>query len=174
MQVTAVGFRFAALKYAHSKDLLSGAGAKITGGRVNGIGTFPVIYTSTDPQTATAETFQNFADFGFDKNKVRPRVVVGVEIQLAAALDLTELRIRRRLGVNLRDLAQPWWPVQEAGHEALTQAIGRAAHDAGFEAIMLPSVRRKGGVNLNVFPENLHAGSLVKVLAEQDLQQYLQ
>src|SRR5690242_20492181 len=85
-----IGFRFAALKYGQSKDLLSGNGAKRSGGRINGIGTFPVIYTSTDPQTATAETFQNFAAFGFAKDNVRPKVIVGVEIQVAGVLDLTD------------------------------------------------------------------------------------
>jgi len=168
-----VGFRFASLKYGKSKDLLSGQGAKISGGRVNGIGAFRVIYTSTDPMTATAETFQNFAAFGFDKDKVRPKVVVGVEIDLTAVLDLCDIGIRRRLGVTLNDLAQSWWPVQAAGDEALTQAIGRAAFDAGFEAVMLLSARRKGGINLNVFPERLRAGSSVTVLAENDLQKYL-
>src|SRR5258708_4076465 len=93
--VEVVGFRFASLKYGHAIDLLSGEGAKRSGGRVNGVGTFPVIYTSTDPQTATAEAFQNFATFGFDENKVRPRVVVGVEIKLAVVLNLCDAGLRR-------------------------------------------------------------------------------
>src|SRR3954447_25834036 len=74
------------------------------------------------------------------------------------------------LGVTLQDLGQPWWPAPEAGDEAFTQAIGRAAYDAGFEAVKLPSVRRKGGTNLNVFPERLREGSSVSVLAEEDLE----
>jgi len=109
---TSLGFRFAALKYGGSKDLLSGQGARTSGGRINAIGAFPVIYTSTDPGTATAETFRNFAAFGFEKSKVRPRVFVGVEIKLAAVLDLSDRRIRRRLKLNLKDLAQPWLPEQ--------------------------------------------------------------
>lgn len=111
--------------------------------------------------------------FGFDKNTVRPKVVVGVEIKLAAVLDLSDQQIRRRLGVTLQDLAQPWWLVQEAGDEALTQAIGRAAYDAGFEGVRLLSARRKGGMNLDVFPNKLRAGSSVKVSGEEDLQHYL-
>jgi RES domain-containing protein len=168
-----VGFRLAALKYGHSDDLLSGEGAIVCGGRMNGRGAFPVIYTSTDPHTATAEAFQNFAAFGFAKDKVRPRVLVGIEVKVSAVLDLSNIEIRRRLGVNLQDLAQPWWPMQEAGFEALTQAIGRAARDAGFEAVILPSARRKGGINFNVFPDRLRAGSSVAVIAENDLRRYL-
>jgi RES domain-containing protein len=169
----ALGFRFAALRYGHSRDLVSGQGAKITGGRLNRTGTFPVIYTSTDPQTALAETFQNFASFGFAKAKVRPKLLVGLEIKIAAILDLCDPRIRRRLMLSLGDLAQPWWPVQEAGGEALTQALGRAAYEAGFEGVRLPSARQKGGINLNVFPGKLRAGSRVVVLAGRDLRQYL-
>jgi hypothetical protein len=73
----------------------------------------------------------------------------------------------------LSNLGEPWWPAQEAGKEALTQAVGHAAYVAGFEAVMLLSVREKGGVNLNVFPEKLRAGSVVRVLAETELQAYL-
>jgi len=152
-------------------DLLSGLGARISGGRVNARDAFCVIYASTDPQTATAEAFQNFADFGFAK--VRPKVVVGVEIKMCAVLDLCDPQIRLRLGVTLTELAQPWWPVQETGSEAVTQAIGRAARDAGFEAVKMPSVRRKGGINVNVFPDRLYAGSSVRVIAESELGKYL-
>lgn len=166
-----VGFRYAALKYAHSKDLLSGKGAEKAGGRINGIGTFPVIYTSADPQTATAEAYRNYEAFGF--TRVRPMVAVGLAIKLAAVLDLTDAKLRSRLHVTLADLAHPWWPIQEKGKEALTQAIGRAAHDAGFEAVILPSARRKNGINVNVFPQRLRAGSSVAVLNEGDLKTHL-
>jgi hypothetical protein len=38
---------------------------------------------------------------------------------------------------------------------------------------MMSSTRRKGGINLNVFPEKLRTGSSVTVLAEDDLRRYL-
>ena len=168
-----LGFRFAALKYAKSGDMLSGLGAMKAGGRINAAGSFSVIYTSTDPKTAAAETFQNFAAFGFDLKKVRPKVVVGVEVKLAAVLDLSVPAIRRRLRLSLKDLAVDWWSEQEAGKEALTQAVGRAAYAAGFEAVLLPSWRQKRGLNLNIFPKKLQAGSSVKIVAEADLRAYL-
>ncbi len=168
-----IGFRFASLKYAKSTDLLNGLGAKASGGRINAKGTFPVIYTSTDPLTATAETFQNFASFGFDTKKLKPRILVGIELKISVVLDLCDRDIRRRLKVTLADLAEAWWPVQESGCEALTQAIGRAAHDAGFEAVKLPSARRKPGVNVNVIRGNIRKGSVVRVLAENELKAYL-
>jgi len=168
-----LGFRFATLRYAHSRDLLSGEGARNAGGRLNSPGTFAVIYTSTDPATATAEAFQNFADFGFGTYVVRPRVFVGLDVKVGALLDLSDEPVRSQLTITMANLAEPWWPVQETGHEALTQALGRAAYEAGFEAILLPSARRKGGFNLNVFPEKLRAGSAVRVIEEQDLERYL-
>ena len=140
---------------------------------MNGIGTFRVLYTSTDPETATAETYQNFASFGFDLGKASPRIVVGIEIEISAMLDLCETGVREQLNLSLTDLTAPWWPVQEGGAEAMTQAIGRAAYLTGFEAVKLPSVRRPEGINLNVFPVKLRTGSRMAVISEADLAQYL-
>lgn len=100
-------------------------------------------------------------------------VVAGVKVRVSAVLDLCDRRVRRRLKVTLTDLARPWWPVQETGGEALTQAIGRAAYEAGFEAVMMPSARHPGGTNLNVFPDKLRMDSCLGVSNEKDLRKYL-
>ena len=54
-------------------------------------------------------------------------------------------------------LAEDWRKVNHAGHESLSQAFGCAAHDLGAEALLVPSARVPGGLNLVYFPESLAA-----------------
>jgi hypothetical protein len=87
-----------------------------------------------------------------------PLVLVTVSATLHQVLDLTDGAVRRTLRVSQQRLcAEPWWIRQEAGEEALTQAIGRAAYSVGFEGLRVPCAVSKDGVNLVVFPANLSA-----------------
>ena len=58
---------------------------------------------------------------------------------------------------------------QAIGHEAVTQAIGRLAHDLGWEALLVLSAARSHGVNLILFPDNLSARSIVQIVNAGDL-----
>ncbi len=49
------------------------------------------------------------------------------------------------------------------GKEALTQAIGRAAAEAGLEALIVPSAQSRAKPNLAVFMENLRSKSIVEL-----------
>jgi hypothetical protein len=42
--------------------------------------------------------------------------------------------------------------------EALTQAVGRIAFEAGLEGLLVPSAQVRKSKNLVVFPENLRLG----------------
>jgi hypothetical protein len=53
--------------------------------------------------------------------------------------------------------------------ESWTQAIGRGSRQAGFEAILVPSARHRGGRNIVIFPDRLAAGSSLELLAPGDL-----
>jgi hypothetical protein len=128
---------------------------------------------STGSGDCTVETYHSFASFGFDVSNARPRVLVGIEIEVSSLLDLCDASIREQLDVSLTDITASWWPVQESGREALSQAIGRAAYLTGFERVRLPSARRPEGINLNVFPVKLQPGSRMEVISEEDLAQYL-
>jgi hypothetical protein len=68
-----------------------------------------------------------------------------------------------------RILTEPWRAEQTAGREALTQALGRLAHEFGWEALLVPSAARKGGVNLIVFPDNLAMGSRFEIVNVAEL-----
>jgi len=60
-------------------------------------------------------------------------------------------------------VTEDWIGAQNANQESLTQAIGRAAHAAGLEAVLVPSSAFKTGKNLVWFPENLEQGSTVNI-----------
>lgn len=102
---------------------------------------------------------------------MRPRVFCGAAVTLQAVLDLTDGGVRRRLGFTLAELLdEDWLAIQDAGDESWTQAIGRGAYVAGFEAVLAPSARdRPRGKNLVVFPERIRAGSKIELLGQGEL-----
>ncbi len=91
------------------------------------------------------------------------RVFCAVELDLSRVLDLTAGEVRRRLVVSQsRMVAEDWRRQADAGKEALTQAIGRAAFSAGIEGLLVPSAALRGGANMVVFPPNLEPRSRVR------------
>ena len=59
--------------------------------------------------------------------------------------------------------------INDAKHESQSQALGRAAYDLGAEALLVPSVRVPGGMNLVFFPQSVGARSKIEILEEDDL-----
>jgi hypothetical protein len=57
-----------------------------------------------------------------------------------------------------------WRGANDAGEEAITQMIGRAAIAAGIEGLIVPAATSKRAQNLVVFPTMLLTGSDVQVL----------
>ena len=164
-----LGFRFAEVRYANEDDLLSGAGASDYGGRWNPPGT-RAIYLALAPETATRETYQAAAAFGFAEQDLTPRVLVAVRFSLKRILDLTAASVRRRLGFTERDLIEEdWRAIQSAGEESWTQAIGRGCREGGFEAILTPSACHPEGRNLVVYPDSLLSASRLTIVARDKL-----
>jgi hypothetical protein len=94
-----------------------------------------------------------------------PRVTVSVRVRLVRVLDLTDGPTRSALRVSARRmLDKPWREEQAAGREALTQAIGRLAHELGWEGLLVPSAARKRGVNIILFPDNFARGSTFEIV----------
>jgi hypothetical protein len=87
---------------------------------------------------------------------MKPKVLVGVQLKLEKVVDLTNPHgVRAQPWLPLNELlAEDWRKVNDAGHESQSQAFGRAAHDAGAEALLAPSARVRGGANLVYFPES--------------------
>ena len=152
----ATGFRSTGTKYANEADLLSGHGAGAHGGRWNPRG-LTAIYASLDPVTATKESYYELLQSGFPATVIRPRVMVGLAIDLKQVLNLTDGRIRRSLGLTVADLIEEdWSAIQLSGEEPWTQAIGRGAAEAGFEGILVPSARQECGDFPRESPERQH------------------
>jgi RES domain-containing protein len=161
--------RSAGTRYANEDDFLSGRGAASHGGRWNRRGV-RAVYASLDIITATYEAYQNFLDFGFSLSAIRPRVTAGASVKLGTVLNLTDSAIRRKIGFTLTELLdEDWEAIQARGEESWTQAIGRGCCQAGFESILVPSARHHGGTNIVVFPDRLAAGSMLELLAPDDL-----
>lgn len=162
-------FRSSGVKYANEGDLLSGDGAARYGGRWNPRGV-SAVYASLDPVTAVKESYHEFLEYGFAGATIRPRVFVGMKVDLECVLDLTQARIRRSLGYTVSDLVtEDWRAIQAAGEESWTQAIGRGAVAAGFEALVAPSARNRTGKILVAFPSNLKTAHAVRLIAADEL-----
>lgn len=161
--------RSASTLYASEPDFLSGQGAARLGGRWNRPRTLAV-YGSLDIITATREAYQNIIDAGFSLSAIRPRVIAGAAAKLSVVCDLTDKAIRRKIGFSRDELlAEDWRGIQASGREPWTQAIARGCRTAGFEGLIVPSARNRRGKNIVVFPDRLHRGSRLAVLAEREL-----
>lgn len=151
-------WRFQEIDFPTGKDILSGEGARLYGGRLNFRGSFHVVYGSADEMTALYESRVRAKRYGLKIRK--PRILVAIELQLQRVLDLRIPSITRRLGVRMEELAcENWENLQFRGIEALSQALGRAAFHTGFEAVVIPSFAYPGGTNLAWFPHNMKEGS---------------
>ena len=155
-------WRFQDIDFPTGKDILSGKGAQLRGGRLNFRGSFPVVYGSTDEVTALVESSAHSQRYGLVVRK--PRILVAIELRLQRALDLRVPDIQGALNLSLKELqCENWGNLQYHGTEALSQALGRAVFDAGFEAILIPSFAHPAGTNIAWFPKNALRGSTASI-----------
>lgn len=163
---TGDSFRFAKEQYAGRKHFLSGLGAQMVGGRWNAPKSFPVLYTSTTPETATKEVFAYGRRNGFPDSAQLRLILDAVNVTFSRVLDLTDLAVLTALGVTAKEVRNTdWW--SEPSREALTQAIGRAAYMCKVEAILAPSAQEKDGENLIIFPGRLLPSSVLKMVPKK-------
>lgn len=166
-------FRATTLEFARSEKLIDGKGAYRHGSRWCAPRAFRCVNFSTAEKTALDESHANSIYYGFDKAVLHPRVVVNVSLTLRKVLNLlTNPTLARELA--LADmLKEDWHGINDGGSESLGQALGRAAHDLGAEAIVVPSARVKEAVNIVIFPEILIARSRMEVIGPEELDRWL-
>ena len=165
-------YRFAAPRWATATQLLTGEGALRSGGRWHPIGQFRAVYASLDPETALAESLAHYRRFEIALREAMPRTLNAVSVSLRRVLRLTDGDVRRRLGYSLaRMCSEEWWLHQERDEEAATQALGRIAHAAGLEGLIVPSAARPMGQGLVYFPDNQHRDSTLRVVNPKSCQQ---
>jgi RES domain-containing protein len=128
------------------RDLLDPHLSTRRGGRVNPPGSFPVLYAVADEAGCRPPLAGLAAD--------EPETVIAVfSVSLTRILDLSDPEVRRELGVTLRDLLD--------GDEArLSQAIGVAAYNEGFEGVIYPRPLNPKCRNLAIFSERISSENI--------------
>lgn len=140
---------------AEGRHPLSGAGARVHGGRWNPPDSFATLYLALDQGAAVAEFHRLAARQLRDPTDFLPRRMYRYEVALSAVLDLREDAKRRQLGLGDAELV--------ASDPVACRSIGEAAQYLGIEAILAPSATGTGIV-LAVFYDRLRAESHVRDL----------
>ncbi len=169
MRIKVTAYRLVSPEYAKEKDLLTGKGSGLHGSRWNPPG-IATVYASFTPATATEESLAHFRYYSIPIHAAMPRMFVAIHAQLIKVLDLTEGANRKRLQIaESRLLKCDWRKEMASGQDALSQLVGRAAKEAGFEALVVRSAEDPEGVNLVIFPDNLQKSSQLIVLSPEKL-----
>ena len=152
-------YRFASLQYADRDVFTNGEGARRSGGRYSPIGGPRTVYLSLDRATATAELDSWYEYYGVPDTAFKPRLLAAVAVSIGLLLDLTSPNVLAHLGLSPTHLAEEWRDISDTGGVAPTQLLGRIAYEVGFEGLYIGSVRRPGGFNLALFPDNYRDGT---------------
>jgi len=149
-------YRF--IKIQFIKHPLSGLGSLRHGGRYNYKNVFEVLYLTSDPDTAVAESSR-------DRLLIPPSVLITVRVRLQRVINIENEDVINSLGIIRAELNKPWRKIQDIDEKkAYTQVLGELIYDSReFEAIRYPSAIRNGKYNLALFTERLRNSSEVKV-----------
>jgi RES domain-containing protein len=157
-------YRAVGTEYANKRDLLSGEGTKRFGGRWTPPGSFATAHASLDVKTAVVESLGTQQQYGIAVDARLPLTLVAIDVSLKKLIDLTDDSILRELGLTRQRLMRcRWRENMDKGREALTQAIGRIAFEAGLEALLVPSAQARKGKNLVVYSDNLQKASSLTI-----------
>ncbi len=107
------------------------------------------IYTSCERETALAE-----AEYYISLQPLRPRAkrtLFTVHVSLKDVIDLTAAGLLTRLGVTDEVLA--------ALDHTPCRTVGAAVNWLGYNGLLVPSARRRGGTNLVIYQQNLSTDS---------------
>src|ERR1022692_1879115 len=157
-------YRAVGTEYANKRDLLSGEGTKRFGGRWTPPGSFATAHASLDVRTAVAESLGTQQQYGIAVAARLPLTLVAIDVSFQKLHDLTDDSILRELDLTRQRLLRcRWRENMDKGREAITQAIGRIAFEAGLEALFVPSAQGRKGKNLVVFPDNLQKANSLTI-----------
>lgn len=143
----------------------TGVGSVFAGARWSVKGLMPTIYASTDPVTLNAEAYYKGLRYGWTKADFLGQLMVGMHWELQAVVDLTLPATLRALKVTHREIVTVDWDAEQtAGVEPVMQAIARAAFEHLAEGLIVPSARRKGGVNMVYYPSHRRDGTVIDTI----------
>jgi RES domain-containing protein len=143
---------------AHDRHPLSGAGARLHGGRWNPPDSFSTLYLALEHQTTVSEFYRLAARQGRAPEDFLPRRMYRYEVALSAVLDLRDPVARASLNLSEAELG--------ANDATQCQQIGKSAHYLGLEGILAPSAAGEGTV-LAVFFDRLHADSQIRDIGHE-------
>jgi RES domain-containing protein len=141
-----------------SRNPLSGAGARINGGRWNPRDSFSVLYLGLTRATVDAEFERMARRMGRSTEDFLPRRFVAYTLRLASVLDLRPDSALADVGLSMADLA--------SDDLVKCQQVGEAAHYLGLEGILAPSATSRGVV-LAVFPDRLGGSSSILIIRDE-------
>jgi RES domain-containing protein len=164
-----LAFRLILARYAATA--LSSIGSLRTGGRYNMRGEFEALYLASSPVTALREVEALVETVeGLRGVKGPPRILLSVEYELQAVVDLTDPAVLDVLSTNLAELCAPWRALNAASRAAPTQLLGNVVHELSvIEALRVPSARDPSTDNLVIFPDRLRSSSTVRVFDDSGL-----
>jgi RES domain-containing protein len=113
-------------------DPLSGAGARLHGGRFNSKG-MPALYASQRIETAWLEAQQGFAF------KAQPMTLCAYEVDCADIIDLTQGAELVRLGIDAADLSCGWEDHASRGQVPPTWSLAQRLLADGAAGALVPS-----------------------------------
>lgn len=159
-------YRSAPPRWAAGKDMLTGIGSMKSGARFNASLSFPAVYGSTTPELAMIESLAYQRRAGLPVERALPLVFKAISVEVARLLDLTDTAVLADLEVTADQLRiDAWWLARARGEESLTQAVGRAAHACGVQALFAASAHTPAhGQNVIALPDHVYPPSRLKVL----------
>jgi RES domain-containing protein len=167
-----IAFRAAPLGFSRLAKLLNGVGSLRFGGRWSAAGSFPAVNLSLTQEGALDESGAVFSYYNFGAQDVKPKVIVGVRLRLEKVVDLRRIHSKKWLSLE-ELLGEDWRKINDSGYESESQALGRAIHALGAEALITPSARVEGVENLVFFPESIRAAANVEILGKEELDRWL-
>jgi RES domain-containing protein len=146
--------------------MLTGVGSMKSGARFNAPSSFPAVYGSTTPELAMIESLAYQRRAGLPVERALPLVFKAISVDMERLLDLTDAAVLAELGVTQDQLRnEAWWLARARGEESLTQAVGRAAHACGVQALLVTSAHTPAhGLNVIALPDHIRLPSRLKVL----------
>jgi RES domain-containing protein len=144
---------------AAGRHPLSGAGARLHGGRWNPPESFSVLYLALEQETTVREFYRLAERQSRASEDFLPRRMYHYEVNLCALLDLRASQARDRLTLSNSALA--------AEDPVRCREIGECAHYCGREGILAPSATGQGDV-LAIFFERLRPDSEVRDIGSME------
>ena len=138
---------------AEGRHPLSGAGARLHGGRWNPPESFSTLYLALEHGTTISEFHRLAARQGRAPEDFLPRRMYRYGVVLSSMLDLRDVEVRASLDLSDTEL--------KANDAAKCRLIGEAAHYLGLEGILAPSAAGEGTI-IAVFFDRLRADSEIR------------